>query len=84
MKDIVTFCENDKVDFLDHEGIFFERHDSTQCVMGAFVWKGKRGAGCGGVRLLKYPSVESYIRDGLRLAIGMGRKSALAGLWWGG
>ena len=24
------------------------------------------------------------MRDGLRLAQGMGRKSALAGLWWGG
>lgn len=32
----------------------------------------------------QYDSIESYMRDGLRLAQGMGRKSALAGLWWGG
>jgi len=28
--------------------------------------------------------VESFLRDGLRLAKGMTRKSALAGIWWGG
>ena len=28
--------------------------------------------------------LEDYLLDGMRLAIGMGRKSALAGLWWGG
>ena len=31
-----------------------------------------------------YNTLEDYVRDGLRLAIGMGRKNALAGLWWGG
>jgi hypothetical protein len=40
--------------------------------------------GCGGIRLREYDSVEGYVRDGMRLALGMGRKSALAGLWWGG
>ena len=36
---------------------------------------------CGGIRLWKYTRMEDYIRDGLRLAYGMGVKSALAGLW---
>jgi hypothetical protein len=56
--------------------------------------------GCGGIRLRHYETLEEYVRDGLRcalppipspfpaphgsLATGMGRKSALAGLWWGG
>ena len=44
----------------------------------------RRGQGCGGIRLREYETGEDYIRDGMRLAIGMGRKSALAGLWAGG
>ena len=34
--------------------------------------------------MIPYPSVEAYVVDGLRLATGMGRKSALTGLWHGG
>jgi leucine dehydrogenase len=34
--------------------------------------------------LIKYKSIDGYVRDGIRLSVGMGRKSALAGLWWGG
>eukprot|EP00466_Bigelowiella_natans_P011313 jgi/Bigna1/72143/fgenesh1_pg.18_\ len=33
---------------------------------------------------MTFSSVEEYVRDGMRLATGMGRKSALAGLWAGG
>lgn len=43
-----------------------------------------RGPGAGGVRRRNYDSLESLLQDGLRLAIGMGMKNALAGLWWGG
>lgn len=37
---------------------------------------------CGGVRLWNYERMEDFLRDGLRLAQGMGLKSALAGLWY--
>jgi len=53
-------------------------------ILGAYLWRTVRGQGCGGIRLRHYGTVEEYVRDGLRLATGMGRKSALAGLWWGG
>jgi glutamate dehydrogenase/leucine dehydrogenase len=28
--------------------------------------------------------MNDFLKDGLRLSEGMGRKNALAGLWWGG
>eukprot|EP01083_Nonionella_stella_P269617 912477_1 len=52
--------------------------------MGAFIHKTSRGQGAGGVRLWHYDTTEDWLCDGLRLAEGMGRKNALAGLWWGG
>jgi leucine dehydrogenase len=52
--------------------------------MSAFLWKTKRGQAAGGIRLKEYNEVGHFIKDGLRLAIDMGRKSSLAGLWWGG
>jgi leucine dehydrogenase len=52
--------------------------------MGAFIWRTNRGQGCGGIRSREYPSARDWLRDGLRLATGMGRKNALAGLFWGG
>lgn len=79
-----TFLENDQVDFLKHEAMFFEVGPRSKALMGAFIWNTRRGQGCGGIRLRGYENVEEYIRDGMRLAIGMGRKSALAGLWAGG
>jgi leucine dehydrogenase len=78
------FLAEDKVDFLQHEGLFFEIGKRTDALMGAFVWKTTRGQACGGIRLRSYADIEEYVRDGMRLAIGMGRKSALAGLWAGG
>jgi len=69
---------------LKHEGMFFEIGERTNALCGAFIWNTRRGQGCGGIRLREYESGEDYIRDGMRLAIGMGRKSALAGLWAGG
>lgn len=79
---IVEFLSQDRIDYNKHEAMFFEANG--QAVMGAFLWNTRRGQGCGGIRLREYDSVEGYVRDGMRLAIGMGRKSALAGLWWGG
>ena len=81
---LVDFCANDEVDWHGHEGLFFEVGKDTGALMGAFTWWSMRGQPCGGIRLRPYDTLEDYLRDGMRLAIGMGRKSALAGLWWGG
>jgi len=83
LQDVAEWLAADTVDFDKHEGIFLQAMpDNT--ILGAYLWKTVRGQGCGGIRLRHYATLEEYIRDGLRLATGMGRKSALAGLWWGG
>jgi glutamate dehydrogenase/leucine dehydrogenase len=74
----------DKVDYLNHEAVFLEIGEKTNYLHGAFILKTKRGAGAGGVRLMGYNTFDAYLRDGLRLAKGMSRKNALAGIWWGG
>lgn len=68
----------------DHEAMFFEVGKTSGCLMGAFLHSTIRGQAHGGVRYWPYASMESFIHDGLRLSLGMGRKNALAGLWWGG
>jgi glutamate dehydrogenase/leucine dehydrogenase len=81
---IAHFMEADPRDYQQHEGVFLQvsrQHDTLQ---GAFVHRTVRGQAAGGVRYWSYDSVEDYLRDGLRLAVGMTRKNALAGLWWGG
>ena len=83
LQPLADWANNDEVDHDAHEGAFLEAHPSG-ALFGAFCWRTVRGQACGGVRLRPYETVDSYMRDGLRLAIGMGRKSALAGLWWGG
>jgi glutamate dehydrogenase/leucine dehydrogenase len=75
---------DDPRDFDAHEAIFMERCVETGAVFGAFLHRTLRGQGAGGVRHHDYDSLEAYLRDGLRLARGMGRKNALSGLWWGG
>ena len=69
---------------MEHEGVFFEVGRQGGALMGAFIWRTNRGQGCGGIRSREYPSAREWLRDGLRLATGMGRKNALAGLFWGG
>jgi hypothetical protein len=69
---------------MEHEGVFFEVGSVGGALMGAFIWRTNRGQGCGGIRSREYPSAREWLRDGLRLATGMGRKNALAGLFWGG
>jgi leucine dehydrogenase len=84
LQPIADFIHADKRDFMKHEGLFFwitRRYDTLQ---GAFVHRTNRGQAAGGVRYWHYETLEDYIRDGLRLAKGMTRKNALAGLWWGG
>ena len=72
------------LDFDEHEGMYFEVGRRSGALLGVFLHKTLRGAAGGGIRLRAYDTVRDYIFDGLRLAIGMGRKSALTGLWHGG
>ncbi len=76
--------EANERDFDSHEAIFLEVGPSSGALMGAFLHRTERGQGQGGLRNWPYENVESFLQDGLRLARGMGRKNALAGLWWGG
>ena len=81
---VARYIQADRRDFMQHEGLFFQvsqNHDVLHC---AFVHKTCRGQGAGGVRYWHYSTFEDCLRDGLRLAKGMTRKNALAGLWWGG
>lgn len=71
-------------DFSNHEGVFLGIGPSTGALLGAFVHRTIRGQAAGGVRHAPYATVGAYLRDGLRLARGMGRKNALAGIYWGG
>lgn len=71
-------------DFDRHEAIFLEVGRTTGALFGAFLHCTQRGQGAGGVRHWPYQTVRDFVVDGLRLSRGMGRKNALAGLWWGG
>ena len=84
LAEIAEMLNSDKRDFRKHEGIFAELSKSYDVIHSAFIHRTNRGQGAGGVRFWKYADVESFIRDGLRLAMGMTHKNALAGLWWGG
>ncbi len=84
LAEIAEFLSGDKRDFIKHEGLFFQLTDKYDCLLSAFVHKTNRGQAAGGVRFWHYNSVEEFIRDGLRLSVGMTRKNALAGVWWGG
>ncbi len=79
----VAIAENTR-DYRAHEGVFLEIGNETGALLGAFVHKTVRGQAAGGVRYWRYDRLEHYLSDGLRLAVGMGRKNAAAGLWWGG
>lgn len=71
-------------DFAEHEGLFVAIGKTTGALLGAFVHRTVRGQAAGGVRLAPYATFGGYVRDGLRLARGMGRKNALSGIYWGG
>lgn len=71
-------------DFRAHEACFFEIGRESGHLLTAFVHDTRRGQGAGGLRFWDYSTTSALVRDGLRLALGMGHKSALAGLWWGG
>lgn len=71
-------------DFAEHEGLFFGREPGLPTVFLASVHDTRRGLAQGGVRFKPYENLAELVFDGLRLAQGMTRKNALAGLWWGG
>ncbi|MEM1031707.1 MAG: Glu/Leu/Phe/Val dehydrogenase dimerization domain-containing protein [Myxococcota bacterium] len=74
----------DPIDYDGHEGFFAELCPRTGVLFGACIHRTRRGQAAGGVRFWGYPDVAAFLRDGLRLALGMTLKNALAGLWWGG
>jgi len=84
LQPIADFILADRRDFMEHEGAFFQVSREHDTLQGAFVHRTRRGQAAGGVRYWQYETMEDYLRDGLRLAKGMTRKNALAGLWWGG
>ncbi len=84
LQPIADFINDDRRDFFLHEGLFFQLSKDFDTLLGAFVHRTNRGQAAGGVRYWHYDTLEDYLRDGLRLAKGMTRKNALAGLWWGG
>lgn len=71
-------------DFHAHEACFFAVGARSGHLLSAFLHDTRRGQGSGGLRYWHYDTAGDLIRDGLRLSQGMGQKSALAGLWWGG
>lgn len=71
-------------DYRRHEAIFLAPAATSDALFGAFVHSCARGQAQGGLRHLAYASFGCFLRDGLRLSLGMARKCALAGLWWGG
>jgi glutamate dehydrogenase/leucine dehydrogenase len=83
LREVADWLLGDPRDYRKHEGVFLEVGPGGE-LFGAFVHMTSRGQGQGGLRYWPYPSLAAFLRDGLRLATGMTRKNALAGLWWGG
>ncbi len=81
---LAAWMNADTRDVHRHEAVVLAVAPQTGALMGAFVHATVRGQAAGGLRFWPYATVESLLRDGLRLSLGMSRKSALAGLWWGG
>ena len=82
LQEIAEFLEFDRRDSHEHEAIFLEANSGA--LFGAFLHKTERGQAQGGLRRWPYEKLEDFLRDGLRLSLGMTRKNAAAGLWWGG
>jgi glutamate dehydrogenase/leucine dehydrogenase len=81
---LAGFLERDCDDDQGHEAVFLAVGPISGALFGAFLHRTDRGQTQGGLRRWPYPSLEAFLRDGLRLSLAMGRKNALAGLWWGG
>lgn len=83
-EDIAAAVSADRRDYRAHQGSFFEIGVESDHLLSAHVHWTMRGQAAGGVRFWSYDRGEDFVRDGLRLSVGMGQKNALAGLWWGG
>lgn len=66
------------------EAVFLGVGPETGALFGAFLHRLDRGQAQGGLRRQGYPDLAAMVHDGARLAVAMGRKNALAGLWWSG
>lgn len=66
------------------EGVYMEVGKRSNALFVAAVHNTTRGFACGGCRVWRYNQMSDLFRDSARLAVGMTRKSALAGLWVGG
>lgn len=84
LEPLAAFIASDSRNFDAHDAIFLEIGAESGALLGAFLHRTVRGQGQGGLRNWRYETVASFLEDGLRLSRGMGRKCALAGLWWGG
>lgn len=81
---LTAYLNGNDRDFGQHCAVFLEVGRDTGALLMAFLHRVQRGQGAGGVRHWRYERVRDALDDGLRLSRGMGRKNALAGLWWGG
>jgi hypothetical protein len=84
LEDLGGFLDTPESGFAGHEGIFLSVGAESGALFGAFVYTTTRGMAQGGLRYVPYGSFGGFLRDGSRLSQAMARKSALAGLWWGG
>ena len=84
LRELADFLISDRRDCRDHEAIFLEYAPDWGALFGVFLHKTVRGQAQGGLRRQPYERLEDFVRDGLRLSLGMTRKNALAGVWWGG
>jgi len=84
LQPLADFLTSDTRDAYGHEGIYLAVGRRSGALLTAFIHWTDRGQAAGGLRHWRYDTVESLVRDGLRLSCGMTRKNALAGLWWGG
>lgn len=83
LKELQAFFELSQ-DFSRHEAVFIGREEGIPTLFFAFVHDTRRGLSQGGLRFKPYKNLAEVLVDGLRLAQGMTRKNALAGLDWGG
>lgn len=84
LEDVAKFLEEESTTVQKQEAIFFECGQRTEVLLAAFLWRSTRGQAHGGIRMYAYPTMSSFLRDGIRLSTSNGTKAALAGLWVGG
>jgi len=71
-------------DYDRHEAVLFGFDNITGGLFIDAVHNSHRGQALGGCREDFYPTVETAVRDVLRLSRGMTRKNAISAIWYGG